>query len=71
MVIYLFMSALFFGGYLAANSLITWVEDKPIHETWRHLAFRSLGTPLMLWTVSAATKGIVRIFGRQGNKPVS
>lgn len=70
-LVYLFISALFFGGFLASNSVIAWVEDRPIHESGRHLAIRSLVTPLMLWVVSAVTKFVIRIFHRDHNKSVS
>ena len=69
-LVYLMVSALTFGGYLAANSFTTWLEDKPYRESWGHLTVRSLGTPLMLWAALAATKGIVHVFRREHNKSI-
>lgn len=68
-LVYLFVSALFFGGFLAANSLISWEEDKPFHESRVHLAVRSFLTPLMLWGTFAVINIIVRGSRRGGNKP--
>jgi hypothetical protein len=60
--VYLFVSAGFFGGFLITNSFTSWLEDKPYHETWVHLTFRSFLTPLMLWAVFATTRVVVDRF---------
>lgn len=64
-LVYLFASALCFGGFLAANSLTSWEEDKPAHEGLVHLVIRSLAAPLMLWAVSAVTKALTRFFVKE------
>jgi len=64
-LVYLFASALCFGGFLAANSFTSWEEDKPTHEGLVHLVIRSLATPLMLWGVSAVTKALIRFFVKE------
>lgn len=65
---HIFASALFFGGFVWANAYVSWLDNTPWHESWAHLAIRSLMAPFMLWAVFFAFLYMIR---RGSKKPTA